>query len=406
MHYTKHLWALTDLRDEFHVGLTANDSQLVTEQVGNVQARTMGGHEATILSVNYSPSMPVNFLSLGWLYKRGYVLKETGTKMFKIYIEGGVFKVRTPVINNQVYATSTLTAQRRPRTDESEGVNTNGRREAAVVQVGTLSHFHKRFGHLNYDKIIKMAKKKESGIRLLDEERKYCVTCAEGKQTKNSLQKRDSDATSPIDQPECVICSDIKGPMSPPDHFANRYMVVFVDHCSNYTRVFLAKQKNFGAVKFQHFMAHFERAFNCRIQMLRTDGGKEYRATDLFCESTSIHRQRTEPNQSVTNGKAERMHRTLVDMAHSMLFNSTMPVPFWDEAVQYACYVHNRIPTNLNPGQKSPLEALTGKIPKIADIVAFGSKCTVAVENKKGQTWNPRAMKGYIIGLSEEVKGY
>jgi hypothetical protein len=68
--------------------------------------------------------------------------------------------------------------------------------------------------------------------------------------------------------------------------------------------------------------------------------------------------------------------------------------------------VHNRIPTNSNPGQKSPLEALTGKIPKIADIVAFGSKCAVAVENKKGQTWNPRAMEGYIIGLSEEVKGY
>jgi hypothetical protein len=39
-------------------------------------------------------------------------------------------------------------------------------------------------------------------------------------------------------------------------------MVVFVDHYSNYTRVFLAKQKNFAADKFQHFMAHFERAFN------------------------------------------------------------------------------------------------------------------------------------------------
>jgi hypothetical protein len=113
MHYTKYLWALTDLRDEFHVGQTANNSKLVTEQVGNIQVRTIGGHEATILSVNYSPSMPVNLFSLGWLYKRGYILKEsnhgsfiihkeTGTRMFKVYIEGGVFKVRTPVIKNQV----------------------------------------------------------------------------------------------------------------------------------------------------------------------------------------------------------------------------------------------------------------------------------------------------------------
>jgi hypothetical protein len=57
------------------------------------------------------------------------------------------------------------------------------------------------------------------------------------------------------------------------------------------------------------------------------------RATDLFC---GIQRQRTEPNQSVANGKAERMYRTLAD--RSFIFNSTMPVPFW-----YACYVHESL---------------------------------------------------------------
>jgi hypothetical protein len=192
MHYTKHLWALTDLRDEFHVGQTANDSKLVTEQVGNIQVRIMGGHEATILSVNYSPSMPVNLLSLGWLYKRGYVLKESdqgnfiihkesGTRMFKVYIEGGVFKVRTPVIKNQVFTTSKSNNRGRTSEDEVEGENAGARRGPAVVHVGSLWHFHKGFGYLNYDKIIKMAKKPESGIKLLDQDRKYCVTCAEGK---------------------------------------------------------------------------------------------------------------------------------------------------------------------------------------------------------------------------------
>jgi hypothetical protein len=40
--------------------------------------------------------------------------------------------------------------------------------------------------------------------------------------------------------------------------------------------------------------------------MLRTDCGKEYRATDLFCESTGIHRQRTESNQGgIENETAE-----------------------------------------------------------------------------------------------------
>jgi hypothetical protein len=63
LHYTKHLWAL---RDEFHV------VQTVTEQVGNIKVRTMEGHQATIMSVNYSPSMPVNLLVVqAWLCVEG-----------------------------------------------------------------------------------------------------------------------------------------------------------------------------------------------------------------------------------------------------------------------------------------------------------------------------------------------
>jgi hypothetical protein len=46
---------------------------------------------------------------------------------------GGVFKVRTPEIKNQVYVTSTLTARRRSSADEVEGDNANRRKEAAVV---------------------------------------------------------------------------------------------------------------------------------------------------------------------------------------------------------------------------------------------------------------------------------
>jgi hypothetical protein len=46
MHYTKHLWALTDLRDEFHVGqqMTGNWSQSKTKmsklgQLGDMKPR-------------------------------------------------------------------------------------------------------------------------------------------------------------------------------------------------------------------------------------------------------------------------------------------------------------------------------------------------------------------------------
>jgi hypothetical protein len=41
-------------------------------------------------------------------------------------------------------------------------------------------------------------------------------------------------------------------------------------------------------MKFEHFVGHFERRFDCRVRVLRTDGGGEYADIDLFCELTGI----------------------------------------------------------------------------------------------------------------------
>ena len=111
------------------------------------------------------------------------------------------------------------------------------------------------------------------------------MTCAEGKQTKNRQSKNDRVGG--------VICSDLKDPISPVDREKNRYLVNFIDHKTNYCRIFLAKTKDEAAKKFLNFVGHFERRFNCRVQILRTDGGGEYVNIDLFCERTGIARQRT-----------------------------------------------------------------------------------------------------------------
>ena len=43
--------------------------------------------------------------------------------------------------------------------------------------------------------------------------------------------------------------------------------------------------------KFEHFLALFERRFDCRIHVLRIDGGGEYSNVDLFCKRTGVARQ-------------------------------------------------------------------------------------------------------------------
>eukprot|EP00644_Phytophthora_capsici_P012595 jgi/Phyca11/112904/e_gw1.23.435.1 len=102
-------------------------------------------------------------------------------------------------------------------------------------------------------------------------------------------------------------------------------MVNFVDHKSNYCRVFLARTKDAAAKQFEHFLAFFEKRFDCRIHVLRTDSGGEYQNVDLFCKKTGVARQRSEANNQASNGKAERMHRTIMNMARCMIFACGKP---------------------------------------------------------------------------------
>ena len=273
------------------------------------------------------------------------------------------------------------------------------------VHEDTLMNFHRRLGHLNYDAIIRLAKDPASGIKITDERRENCLTCAQGKQTKNRQSTKDTGINAPTDRIGGVICSDLKGPMTPKDRLGNRYMINFVDHKTNYCRIFLAKTKDQAAKRFEHFVSFFENQFNCRVRILRTDGGLEYNNVDNFCRKTGIGRQKTEPYNSASNGKAERYHRTIMDMARSMIFGSNLGQIFWGDALLYACYMLNRVPCRANPRRESPIQMLTGKAPNLTELATFGSLCT-AYRNPHKSCWKPRAEEGRILGKSEEVKGY
>uniref|UniRef100_H3GWD4 Integrase catalytic domain-containing protein n=1 Tax=Phytophthora ramorum TaxID=164328 RepID=H3GWD4_PHYRM len=273
------------------------------------------------------------------------------------------------------------------------------------VQQGTLLDFHKRLAHLNYDAVELLAKDPSSGICLTDHKCVNCLTCAEGKQTKNRRSKKDTGTHSPIGRVDGVICSDLKGPMTPNDRLGNRYMVNFVDFKSNYCRVFLARTKDAAAKLLDHFLVYFEKAFDCKIHVLRTDSGGEYEKVDLFCKRTGVARQRSEARDQSSNGKAERMHRTIMNMERCMIFTCGLPLRFWGDAVQYAAYILNRAPTNSNPGRASPLKVLTGKSPPLGEIVVFGSPCTVYRAPRK-KNFAQRAQTAMIVGVGEETKGY
>ncbi|GJW88954.1 ribonuclease H-like domain-containing protein [Tanacetum coccineum] len=85
--------------------------------------------------------------------------------------------------------------------------------------------------------------------------------------------------------------------------------------------------------------------------------GKQHRA---FCIKREFSVART-PQQ---NGVAERKNRTLIEDARTMLADSKLPITFWAEAVNTACYVQNRVLVT-KPHNKTPYEFFLGRKPAL-----------------------------------------
>nr|GEX05786.1 reverse transcriptase domain-containing protein [Tanacetum cinerariifolium] len=91
-----------------------------------------------------------------------------------------------------------------------------------------------------------------------------------------------------------------------------------------------------------------------------------------------IKREFNVPRTPQQNGIVERKNRTLIKVARTMLADSLLPIPFWAEAVNTACYVQNRVLV-IKPHNKTPYKLLLGRTPSIGFMRPFG--CHVIVLN-------------------------
>ncbi|GKF53468.1 putative ribonuclease H-like domain-containing protein, partial [Tanacetum coccineum] len=65
-----------------------------------------------------------------------------------------------------------------------------------------------------------------------------------------------------------------------------------------------------------------------------------------FCGNKGIKQEYSNARTPQQNGVAERMNRTLIEAARTMLADSLLPTTFWAEEVSTACYIFNRDPFN------------------------------------------------------------
>nr|GFC18730.1 putative ribonuclease H-like domain-containing protein [Tanacetum cinerariifolium] len=107
--------------------------------------------------------------------------------------------------------------------------------------------------------------------------------------------------------------------------------------------LFLASNDEIASV-LKTFIVGLENLLSLKVKIIRCDNGTEFKNVDLnqFCGLKGIKREFSVPRTPQQNGIAERKNMTLIEAARTMLVDSLLPIPFWAEAVNTACYVQNR----------------------------------------------------------------
>nr|GFC18307.1 ribonuclease H-like domain-containing protein [Tanacetum cinerariifolium] len=124
-----------------------------------------------------------------------------------------------------------------------------------------------------------------------------------------------------------------------------------------------------------------------------------------FCGLKGIKREFSVPRTPQQNGIAARKNRPLIEAARALLADSLLPIPFWAEAVNTACYVQNRVLVT-KPHNKTPYELLHGRLPSIGFMRPFG--CLIIILNTLDHLgkFQEKVDEEFLVGYSvcrEEV---
>ncbi|GJS66507.1 putative ribonuclease H-like domain-containing protein [Tanacetum coccineum] len=79
-----------------------------------------------------------------------------------------------------------------------------------------------------------------------------------------------------------------------------------------------------------------------------------------------------------------RRNRTLIEAVRTMLADSNLPTTFWAEAVNTACYVHNRVLV-VKPHNKTSYELLRGRTPSLSFMKPFGILKYTTIRTRKSR---------------------
>ncbi|KAJ4755428.1 Retroelement pol polyprotein-like [Rhynchospora pubera] len=262
----------------------------------------------------------------------------------------------------------------------------------------TYELWHRRMGHpsTQITSILPGVEKNSSSTL-----KSVCDTCMRAKQTREVFPISLNKALEPF---ELIHC-DIWGAYRVASHCGAHYFLTIVDDFSRAVWVYLMVEKSETGDLLKSFCKMIQTQFNQSVKCIRSDNGLEFKSGPMkkfYAEYGILHQTScvATPQQ---NGRVERKHRHILNVARALRFQSHLPIEFWGECVLTAAYLINRTPT-LFLKNKTPYEILFGEPPSYAPVRVFG--CLCYAKFRTSDKFESRSRKCVFVGYPFGQKGW
>ena len=241
-----------------------------------------------------------------------------------------------------------------------------------------------------------------------------CAACAEANSTKLSHSGSNYEPT----HAGRLIHGDIVGPFHRSWHGGYQYALILVDDHTRFKFVYFLQNRSEAPRKVKTFIAAMNAMASAHsakpikvVGSLHVDNAGEFISHEFkeLMDEESVAQTTCPPHVHQLNGVAERAIRSVVTLARSYLTNSAVSVTHWPHAFEMAVDVLNRTtgPTVNGKTTATSYELLTGKTPKLLQIMPFGCRAfAVKPRSMFSKTdIDPRAWVGINLGRSSSSPG-
>ena len=219
-----------------------------------------------------------------------------------------------------------------------EGVNYAQQISVNAVS-STLDLWHKRMGHPS-EKVVKLLPPVSSCRGSLN---KVCDVCLRAKHSRNTFTLSDNKASRIFEKVHC----ELWGPYRHPSSCDARYFLTIVDDFSRAVWLYLLIDKTEVFSMFMAFVAMINRQFSQMIKVVQSDNGTNFNCLLDYFNDNGILFQTSCVGTPQQNGRVERKHKHILNVARALRFQANLPIYFWGASVLIAAHLINRTPTPL-----------------------------------------------------------